>query len=364
MYAISKLFALPIDPSFMPQILAVLVAAAVIAQLFQIAAIVGLLVQWLFARTFDRSPREVRVLLISLIPLGPVILTLVIFINYVRAFLRHLSEGEKSDLRDVGLGTTIDALTELIDNGSPTPALASTTVKTPQELAEAHKELMRARRFLATRRTIGPLSARALQPVPSGILVATIITAVVSTGAAGAMATGAVAQISPLIATSITPTPLTLGVAGPTATLFVTSTPLPTETATATATLMPTATAAPPLPTATPAPPPFQDLTIISSPQTVASFSEINLNVTNPNNFDVPISIGPGIVICGSAPSGGMTIIPDTLTMSPFQTVVAHMSATDDGVSRKFVVLLYYTKNGVFQWYGGAEVDMTGTGSC
>lgn len=261
-----------------------------VAEACQILGVVDLIVQWIVRHNVAKKPREIVVLLLSLIPYMVVVIFLITLIVYLRARRKdprsqRTAEAAEELKREV-MDAFVDFGTNSTSSAAGTPSATSATSATFSQRSAATVDRYNPPpptvERVAIYRVVGPVTARQVDRVPSPLVVAAMIALLVSLVVVPVVALAAPAPFqtprgvttsSPVAAATATPTATALPTA--TSTTAPTATPKPAPTATPTS--APTATSTPPRPTPTPTPPPagiiktFSGLTSGSGPTAIVS---------------------------------------------------------------------------------------------
>lgn len=170
-------------------------AGLAVAEACQIGGIVVLIVQWFSKQNTEKKPREIAVLVISLIPYMVILVFLVTLVVYL--YLRRQASSPerqleaRQELKEQAVDTIIDYGANL-SNSSAT--LAQVVMLAHKAAAPAMKDVIR--------QVDGPSAAKSVSGVSNGLLVSTDVVLIAST-----VALGSVALPLALQSVSKTPTP-------------------------------------------------------------------------------------------------------------------------------------------------------------
>ncbi|GEM_PF-1293186 len=149
-----------------------------IAEACQIGGIVILIAQWFSKQNTEKKPREIAVLLISLIPYMVILVFLVTLGVYVYLRVRARAPERQQEARQELKEQAVDALIDFGANTSSSSASSGQAVTPPRHApVPAMKD--------AVRQIIGPTAEKSVSGLSNGLLVSTVVVLTVSTIAMG-----------------------------------------------------------------------------------------------------------------------------------------------------------------------------------
>lgn len=168
------------------------IVGLIVAEVRQILSIVTLVVQWVASKKLDKKPREIAVLILSLIPFMVIVVllaTVVVYLNERRKQVRPERRKElEEEAKEVGIDTLIDAgtnsLSSMASNG-PSVTTATKPVLSLRQMQTLH----------AIHRVVGPTAATNVAGLPNGLLPLVSVALVATVLTTGSVALSRVPQV-------------------------------------------------------------------------------------------------------------------------------------------------------------------------
>jgi hypothetical protein len=159
---------------------AVGISGLIVAEVCQLLGVVTLLAQWASRINVEKKPKELAVLLVSLIPYMVVIIFLITLVVYLRA-RRHDRASERT--REAAQELKEQVVDTLIDAGANTTNTAAGSPTAAPSGRAPHLAPARSTLHDAVRQVVGPATGQSISRLPSGLLAFTAAALLLSTAA-------------------------------------------------------------------------------------------------------------------------------------------------------------------------------------